>query len=108
MPPEASTAREKGHIVKIVVSDQAALTVGQIVFLAKTSHLPKLRGSSCELWANKTRGTDGRQILEPQACGATAQAPPQAKNSESPGERGLAEGAAEKEEGIGWSVCVRQ
>jgi hypothetical protein len=38
--------------------------------------------------------------VESQARGAITQAPPQAKNTESPGERGAAEGEAEKEEGV--------
>ena len=40
------------------------------------------------------------QIVESQARGAIAQAPPKEKNTESPGERGLAEEEAEKEEQI--------
>jgi len=64
-------------------------------------HVPVSSGDHfANFGPTKREGTDGRQILEPQACGATAEAPPQAKNTESPGESGLAEGAAKKEEGI--------
>ena len=57
----------------------------------------------------KAESVNGRQIVEAQACGAIAQAPPQAKNTESRGERGLAEEEAEKEERIAPSrLCFRQ
>jgi hypothetical protein len=39
------------------------------------------------------------QIVESQARGAIAQAPPKEKNTESPGERGPAEGEDEKKKG---------
>ena len=45
----------------------------------------------------KREGADGWQIVEEQTRRAIAQAPPQAKNTERPGERGLAEGEAKKE-----------
>ena len=101
MPLEASTAREKANIVNIVATRSGCSEVGPIVYLAKTSHPPKLRVDHSRTSGQKREDTDGRQIVESQARGAIAQAPPQAKNTESPGERGLAEGAAEKEEGIG-------
>jgi hypothetical protein len=64
------------------------------------SHPPKLRGSSRERRPIKREGTDGRQIVESQALGPVAQAAPQAKNAESPGERGPAARETEKKEGI--------
>jgi hypothetical protein len=43
MPLEASTAREKANIVNIVATRSGCSEVGPIVYLAKTSHPPKLR-----------------------------------------------------------------
>jgi hypothetical protein len=66
----------------------------------KYSDPPKLRGIISRTAANKTEGTDGRQIVSSQACGEIAQAPPQAKNTESTGGRGPAKRNPEKEQGI--------